>query len=230
MNLHCFKDNWVFRLSHILDKVAEISPDVIAFQEVCSDPHSYENQIHYIRNYLSEKGYPIKGLEAQYTHQAWDQYNEYIVLITKHEVMRTDKGNLPKSILQRGYVSFLIDNKWFTNTHLEYHSDHYYDRRAQIDFLANRYPFQAHLLMGDFNSSCVDSEQDILRRYSYKPFFPGMTQTGNDGNSSNEIDGFWISYPFYSQAKSMRAFSLLTEKVNDQYLSDHYAIMTQIQF
>ncbi|MGZ3790486.1 MAG: endonuclease/exonuclease/phosphatase family protein [Bacteriovorax sp.] len=230
MNIHCFKDDWEFRLSHILTKLVEMSPDVMAFQEVCENPSTHEGQIEYIKNFLIQRNYPLKAIEAQYTHLAWDQYSEYILLISKQEVSAIDKGFLPPSLLQRGFIAFNISDRWFINTHLEFRADNAQYRKNQIEFLTNRFFNLAHLIMGDFNSSPESWEQNIFKKKDYRSFFPGPTQTGDDGNLDNKIDGFWFSPLFYSTINSHSGAILFKEKVQDKYLSDHFAVITQLKF
>lgn len=230
MNIHCFKDDWKFRLSHILDKLNKISPDVIAFQEVCVDPVTHESEILYIQNFLTQNGYPINAIEAQFTHYAWDQFDEYIVLITKKNVSAIDRGFLPESLLQRGYIGFNIAKRWYINTHLEFRADNSQFRKNQINFLTNHFLNQSHLIMGDFNSSPDDEEQSIFKQKNYKSYFPGATQTGDDGNSHNNIDGFWFSPNFSSSLSSYSGSILFKEKVQDRYLSDHFAVLAQLDF
>jgi endonuclease/exonuclease/phosphatase family metal-dependent hydrolase len=230
MNLYCLKDDWEFRLSHILSKVAEISPHVIAFQEVCIDSVSKENQIDYIKTFLIQKGYPLKKIEEQYTHRAWDKYDEYIVMVSKENVTAIDKGFLPQSLLQRGYIAFNVNDQWFINVHLEFRADNAHFRKNQIEFLSNRFMNQAHLIMGDFNSSPEDSEQQVFRQKGYNPYFPGPTQTGDDGNSRTNIDGIWFSSQFNSKLRSISGAILFKDKVQDRYLSDHFGVMSHLEF
>jgi endonuclease/exonuclease/phosphatase family metal-dependent hydrolase len=228
MNLHCFNDNWEFRFNNILQRLIEISPDVIAFQEVCENPSTHESQIAYIKNFLNQKGYPIRAVDTQFTHLAWGKDNEFIMLLSKYDVSVVDKGMLPSSVLQRGFLGFRIFDRWFINTHLEYRSDNGAYRKTQIDFLTSRYWDQPNVIMGDFNSSPDDIEQGIFRDKFYTSYFPGSTQTGNDGNSHTNIDGFWFSSTFYSGLKLVTGAILFKEKIQGQYLSDHFAVITQL--
>jgi endonuclease/exonuclease/phosphatase family metal-dependent hydrolase len=231
MNLHCFDGDWRFRLSTILNTVSSISPEVISFQEVCENPVNGDSQIVFIRNYLLEKGYPVNAFESQFTHMAWDnKFSEFILLISKQQVSNLDKGFLPPSLMQRSYIGFEINNRWYINTHLEFRADNGNYRRNQIDFLTSRFWNRPNVIMGDFNSSPEDSEQNIFREKFYTAYFPGSTQTGNDGNSHTNIDGFWFSKTFYSSTKLITGAIMFKEKINGDYLSDHYAVITQINF
>ncbi|MBL7671369.1 MAG: endonuclease/exonuclease/phosphatase family protein [Bdellovibrionaceae bacterium] len=233
MNVQCFTGDWQFRLSQILDSFIELSPDVIGLQEVCVDKESKQSQIEFIRNYLVNrpwgKTYGLRGIESQFTHEAWGRYDESLVILTKLEVSAVDKGFLPASLLQRGYVAFLIDGVWYINTHLEYKSENAQARKNQIEFLMGRFAKQNHVIGGDFNSSPDSQDQARLRGEGYLDIFPGDSHLGSDGNSSARIDGFWISPKFRSAISGISSEVFLNKKVQDQYLSDHFAIRADLQ-
>lgn len=230
MNVHCYQDNWQFRFQHILDFIIQLDPDLIALQEVCSGPTESINQFDYIRQYLSQRGYPTNTFEGQYTHPAWGKYDESLLMISKHRNQWVDKGFLPASKLQRGYIGLLIDGRWYINTHLEYHADNAQFRKAQFDFLRDRYQGQTHVLMGDFNSSTDSMEQADLWQSGYQPLFPGYSHNGEDGNGSHRIDGFWLSPTLLGSLNRYEGHVMLNEKVQDQYLSDHYAVFLSLFF
>ncbi|MBK7961941.1 MAG: endonuclease/exonuclease/phosphatase family protein [Bdellovibrionales bacterium] len=233
MNIQCFAGDWQFRLSQILDKFIELSPEVIGLQEVCVDKESKQSQIEFIRNYLLNrpwgKTYDLRGLESQFTHEAWGRYDESLVILTKLKVSAVDKGFLPVSLLQRGYVAFLIDGVWYINTHLEYKSENAQARKSQIEFLVGRFAKQNHVIGGDFNSSPDSEDHARFRREGYLDIFPGDSHLGSDGNSSLRIDGFWISPKFRNAISGISSEVFLNKKVQDQYLSDHFAIRADLQ-
>jgi endonuclease/exonuclease/phosphatase family metal-dependent hydrolase len=234
MNIQCFAGNWKFRLSRILDTFIELSPDVIGLQEVCEDRVNNVSQIEFIRSYLSGqtsgRGYNIQGLEAQLTHQAWGQYEESLVLLTKLKVSAVDKGLLPPSLLQRGYVAFQINRVWYVNTHLEYLPENALARRNQFEFLMGRFAGQDHIIGGDFNSSPDSEEQAELKKRGYFDIFPGDSHLGSSGDSTLKIDGFWISPKLRSAISRISSEIFLNQKVQDQYLSDHFAVRAELQF
>ncbi|MBK9321972.1 MAG: endonuclease/exonuclease/phosphatase family protein [Bdellovibrionaceae bacterium] len=232
LNIHCAQNNWKFRLTHILDEVVRISPDVIAFQEVCEEDSKRETQALFIQSYLVKKGYPFKAMSEQFTHFAWaNKFKEYVLLISKHKVESIEKDYLPASPLQRGYVAFLINDVWYINTHLEYKSENAKFRQEQIYFLMNRFQQFPHVIMGDFNSSPKSAEQNQLIQNGYKNYFPGNTHTGaEDGNESARIDGYWFSKLLLPDINFLGGEILLKEKVNGQYLSDHFAVLAIFQF
>lgn len=241
MNVHCLNDNWQYRTEQILNKFLELNPEVIALQEVCKDSQTKENQIDFIYRYLNSRGYPLKALEAQYTHDAWGRYEEYLVLITNKNVSKIEKGYLPISLLQRAYLAFLIEGTWYVNTHLEYRSFDNEVRRQQLAFLVRQFEWWPHVIMGDFNSSPQSYEQGLLHEKGYFPFFPDKTFIGNEGVTSpvtsiyldpieTRIDGFWFDPKMSARIKNVDGFAFLKERYNGKHLSDHLPVFVNYQW
>jgi endonuclease/exonuclease/phosphatase family metal-dependent hydrolase len=230
MNVHCYLDNWEFRFQKILDYLMSISPDVIAFQEVCTNPKAGTSQIDFIRNYLAGHGYPVNSFEAQYTHRAWDQFDEYVLMISKHQNQKVDKGFLPQSILQRGYVALNIDGNWYVNLHLEYRAEDAQVRNIQLDFIRQRFVNSPHMVMGDFNSSPESSEQSDLWDSGYAPVFPGPSHAEQDNKFDAKIDGYWLSPGIQNRLAHYDGKIVLKEKVDGQQLSDHFAVLLNFGF
>lgn len=230
MNLQCFAGNWQFRLEQILNRVLELSPDVVSFQEVCTTQNNDLSQIEFIKKYLTDRRYPLQAIVAQFTHPAWNQFNEFLVVITKQNVLAIDQGMLPQSPLQRGYIALKLNPFWYINTHLEYKLENWSYRQRQIDFLIQRFSNEAHIIGGDFNSAPESQEQFNFKRTSYLDFFPGNTFIGDDGNNSRRIDGMWFSPRARMFLKTLNGGITLDQKVNGQYLSDHFAIYSMLTF
>lgn len=228
MNIHCYQDHWELRFNQILDRVRAIDPDVIAFQEVCTSPTTNHSQIEFIRNGLKARGFPLGTFESLYTHKAWDKFDEYLLMISKKPAYQVDKGLLPPSLLQRGYVGFQIDGLWYLNTHLEYREDNSPSRRRQLGFLFDRFKGQPHIISGDFNSYPESEEQSWLSAEGYNYLFPGPSHVGHDGNSSDRIDGYWLSPLIKQRITRALASIVLNEKVDGHFLSDHFGVLLEM--
>lgn len=230
MNIHCYQDDWEFRFNQIIDRVVALNPDLIAFQEVCTSPSLHHSQIDFIRGALRQRGFPIGTFESLYTHRAWDRYDEYLLMIAKKPASMIDKGLLPPSLLQRGYVGIQVEGHWYINIHLEFREDNVSSRRQQLGFLYDRFKGKPHIIAGDFNSHPQSSEQNWLFREGYSYFFPGPSHVGHDGNASDRIDGFWLS-PLMSQRISRaEARIVLDQMVDGQHLSDHFGVLLETQW
>ncbi len=230
MNIHCLNDNWRFRTEEILNKFIELKPEVVSLQEVCIDRKSGENQIEFINNYLLSRGYPLIAIESQYTHQAWGQYDEYLVIFTSKKITHINKGYLPQSLLQRAFLSFLIEGTWYINTHLEYRNIDIQIRRDQLDFLSRQFEWWPHVLMGDFNSSPKSFEQQLLHDKKYFPFFPDNTFIGTFESFDTQIDGFWFDPKMTSKIKNIQGYAFLKEQYENKHLSDHLAVFVNYEW
>jgi endonuclease/exonuclease/phosphatase family metal-dependent hydrolase len=228
MNLHCYHDNWELRFHRILSEIIEIDPDIVSFQEVCTDSKTHDSQIRFIQNFFSSHGYPVNTLEFQFTHPAWGQFDEYLVTVSKYGNQGVNKGLLPKSLLQRGYIGVRLENTWYVNTHLEFRADNSNYRNEQLIFLQNRFTGNPHILLGDFNSSPDSSEQAVLQKSQYYPIFPGPTFIGDDGNAADTIDGFWISPEARSIFYGQQGKIILDQRFKEGYLSDHFGVQLNL--
>lgn len=230
INLHCMLDQWQRRLPIILDQIISQSPDIIAFQEVCSNPSTGESQIAYINNYLNHRAYPIHSSEIIYAHAAWGKYDEHLMIVSKHSAIQTDKGLLPASLLQRVFVALKINDIWYINTHLAYRDVDAQNRKDQLQFIINRFASDRHIIMGDFNSSPKSWEQSELYNRGYYPFFPDRTFTGDSSNLEFAIDGFWFDPKILKKIHAIRGHAFLKDPVDGLRLSDHYAVKSEFEF
>ncbi len=228
LNIQCFKNNWKFRLAHILSPIIKNGVDIVSFQEVCKSKE--QNQIEFIAKFLKKHGYDLKSLAYQFTHKAWDKYDEDLLIFSKHKAQKIKRGFLPWSPLQRAYVALKINDVWYVNIHLEHKKEYYKYRRDQIHFLVKEFENTDHVFMGDYNSSPQTQEQNELWNKKYKPYFPGPSHLGNDGNAVRTIDGFWFNYSFRKKLSNIRAKLVYTKKVNNQHLSDHLGVFSIINF
>ena len=219
MNLHCTIDHWKFRVNKILDRIAEVNPQVISFQEVCVDKK--DNMITYIENGLKSRGIKIRTTLKIFTHIAWDKYDEYMLLFSTKESQEYLAGPLPKSPLRRAYIATKVDNIWFINIHLEHRQDYAPYREKQIQFLTDKFKNKKHIIMGDFNSSPDYTEQTQLQDLDYTNFFPGFTHPLP--KPVRAIDGFWVSPGIDS--RNFQVEKLLEKPINNIYLSDHSGVL-----
>jgi endonuclease/exonuclease/phosphatase family metal-dependent hydrolase len=228
MNLHCLNDDWKFRFTHIINKIVELSPDIVSLQEVCINPKTGDNAIDYLKSELSRKGYPVAADLSLYTHKAWDQFDEYILIISKKTISAYDSQLFPPSLLQRGYVALKFNDIWFINTHLEYRSDNSNFRNQEIEILRQHFNNTPHVIMGDFNSAPDSIEQSQLGKNGYMSLFPNKSFQGNDGNFADNIDGFWISPVLRSYTTRASTSVHLNYLVDGKALSDHFAVQAQL--
>ena len=198
--------------------MAKLDPDVISFEEVCVD--GSENMIGFIRSGLRSRGYAYKSYVKVYTHKAWDKYDEYMLMFSKHNAQKTQRGSLPHSPLKRSYQAMKIADSWFVNVHLEHRRDYHPYRENQVKFLISNFKNEKHIIMGDFNSSPFDREQKAFHNLGYTNYFPSLTHP--QPKPTRAIDGFWISPTLH--ARSVEAKSLFKNTVDGVHLSDHLGV------
>ena len=219
-NIHCTFESWELRIEELARILGKIRPDIIAFQEVCRDQANDMPQE--ILRALRRNGYPVSSYETQFSHMAWDKYEELQMTISRHRPEEIIKGLLPKSPLQRAFLALKIDGVWYINVHLEYLDDYADYRSQQIRFLTEKFEKTPHLIFGDYNSEPSSSEQIQLHKKGYSSFFPGPTYPAH--NPVMAIDGFWGSPELRGRLFRSESNVLLKEIFQGNYLSDHFAI------
>ena len=130
LNLHCFEDDWENRFDFICKHIAENDYDVVALQEVCE--YEEGNATDYILEKLNHFGYQVNSFGKRFSHMAWNQYREHVVILSKHHVEEMRDSDLPYSPFQRVYVAMKIQGCWFVDTHLEFKEDWKDYRLAQV--------------------------------------------------------------------------------------------------
>lgn len=219
-NLHCVLEDWKMRIDEIAKHMARARPDFIAFQEVCID--QFNDMPQGILEALARHGYPVASHHIQYGHMAWDKYDEYLMVISRHPIQREEKGFLPKSPLQRSYLAYKVNGIWLINVHLEYRDDWASYRAEQVRFLIDKFKGRPHIIMGDFNSEPTSFEQTLFHDRGYKSYFPGPSRPAN--NPTMAIDGFWVSPELQGRLSGSRSELLFKQSHGGIYLSDHLGV------
>lgn len=220
-NLHCFENQWEKRLEILAKEIAQLSPSVLAFQEVCTSENA--SMIDALKDKLLASGYPLQETSSIFTHRAWDKYDEHIVIMSKEKAEAIESGLLPPSPLQRAYVSIKVQNIFFVNTHLE-HLDPKY-RKEEINFLIKNFAARPHIIMGDLNSNPKNQEQRAFFDSGYTPFFTGPTYPSTKPTMT--FDGFWVSQEVSKQpvANTARVFE---QSYDGLFLSDHTGVLFKL--
>jgi endonuclease/exonuclease/phosphatase family metal-dependent hydrolase len=221
------KDTWKHRVSLILDKAIDLDSDFINLQEICS--YQNESMNDFILSYLKKKTGSAWYSNTHFMHLAWDKYDEFIGLYTKHIPQKVESGFLPNSPLPRAYVATKLNGIWYVGVHLEHSNEWGHFRKAQIDFLLNKFGNKKAILMGDFNSGFDWPEQKIFRTSNWKPFFPGLTYPSHKPYKG--IDGFWMSPSLKANVNKVNMLLNKPTSVNNKlmYLSDHFGVFMKFQ-
>lgn len=223
MNLHCFKDNWQERFETVLAALSAEDIAVYAFQELCSGEN--EDQVAYLSRRIQELHPGEWSASSVFTHRAWDKYDESLLILARGENLLVRSEMLPASPLQRGFVAVRLQDIWHVNTHLEYHADNSAYRLKQLEYLVNEFDGQAHLIMGDFNSSPDMKEQLPLRLGFYESYFPGPTFPAS--RPELHIDGFWLSPELQKRFPRVTVSGLFGPDSQHGIQSDHLGILLE---
>lgn len=227
MNIHCMKNSWKQRVSLILDEAIKERSDFINLQEICI--YKDESVNDFILSYLKEKTGIQWHANIHFMHLAWDKYDEFIGLYTKHSPTDIDAGFLPISPLRRAYVATKVNDIWYVGIHLE-HSDSWGEyRKEQINFLLNKFGNKKTVLMGDFNSGYEWPEQKIFIDSNWNSYFPGLTYPSHKPYKG--IDGFWTSPDLKVNIRQVKMILNTPKSVNNEliYLSDHFGVFMEFK-
>lgn len=227
MNIHCMKDNWKQRVALILDEAISKDSDFINLQEICT--HKKESMNNFILSYLTAKTGTIWHANLHYMHLAWDKYDEYIGLYTKHRPDNIDSGFLPRSPLTRAYTAIELNGVWFVGVHLEHSNEWGHYREKQIQFLLQKFKNKKVVLMGDFNSGFNWPEQRQLVASNWKSYFPGLSYPSHKPYKG--IDGFWVSPSLKVNINQVQMVLNQPRIINNtsMFLSDHFGVFMEFQ-
>jgi len=216
------KDSWKQRVSLILDRAIELNSDFINLQEICS--YKDESMNKFILSYLKTKTGINWHANTHFMHLAWDKYDEFIGLYTKHTPQKIDSGFLPNSPLQRAYAATKVDGIWFVGVHLEHSNEWGKYRKEQIEFLLNKFGNEKTIIMGDFNSGFDWPEQQSFITSNWRSFFPGLTYPSQKPYKA--IDGFWMSPNLKVNIKQVQMLLNTPKLIGNRliHLSDHFGV------
>ncbi len=226
-NLHCFENQWQKRLKILAKEIAKSDYDIISLQEVCRDKENDAMEFLFLE--LKKNGYLIKSFEKKFAHMAWDKYQEFLLMFSKHDALKAESGDLPESPMHRVYVSMTLNDVEFVNVHLEYSEEWQQYRKNQIDFLAKKYRAKKAIIMGDFNTLKQSKESEGFADNNFTSFFAGNTYPAIAPEI--EIDGFWASEEFMKnyQLKDPQLEFKKTYSKEELYLSDHFGVSISYQ-
>lgn len=223
MNVRCLKDNWQKRIEHILTEAIKQNVDILALQELCQ--YKSEDSFEFVKKLLYKKTGKYWYSSKHFMHIAWDQYDEYVAIFSKHPPEKIDAGFLPASPLQRAYSALKIKGRYYVSVHLEHKDEYSQYRYQQIRFLLNKFQNEKTVLMGDFNSDEHWNEQQVLHQKKWRAYFPDLSYPSHAPYKA--IDGFWLSPQFDLNVKGFKR--LLDRPIEgEMFPSDHFAVLLNL--
>ena len=250
-NLHGWEIEWPTRLGMILDKVEELKPDLIGFQEVLQTPGTggIDNSVRVMVDSL----YRRTGVRYEYiferTHTGWGRYDEGLGILSRHIILERGILALPAGVFQRKalYCKALtpVGVVHFFDTHLSHLQQNEPVRIAQVKAIKKFVEIKsadgipaANIVCGDFNA--IPSSRPILKltqvdsagvRYldSWAEMNPGRSGFTVPAESPNAR----IDYIFLRDGDKSRVTGsqLVLEKPNEHgiYPSDHIGVFSTFE-
>jgi endonuclease/exonuclease/phosphatase (EEP) superfamily protein YafD len=204
INIQCLSHSWMQRYEFIATELASQNPDIIALQEACTEGGT--DGIAFMVDKLAQRGWRTQAKIEQFTHVAYDRFDEYVVLLSRLPVEAREGGKLPYSPLTRSYAALKVAGTWYVNTHLEHKDEWSHYRSAQIGFLRNRFANESVILMGDWNSHESYPAHDPYRG----------------------IDGFWVGPQYRGHSRSLHSYRFLDlPMASGGYASDHVGLILE---
>jgi len=238
LNLRCLMDDWDRRLPILAAGIATVDPDLLGFQEVCSEPNASDNLAELLSalEVLTQKTY---YLHRTVTHWSWDRYDEGLAVASPHRLASSTVVDLPAGLFPRkAILSRVITPQGpvvFATTHLDHQSSE--ARLLQIQTLLPELASFAQeqeviLLTGDMNEAPAGDVSSSLRQADFSDAWASL-HPNEDGYTfpsvqpSVRIDYLWIranSSDFVPEAIER----ILDLAVDGVYASDHVGISASV--
>ncbi len=232
------------RMELVLSKIMEESPDIVGLQEVGDDWKPF------FRENIDSTGYAKLGhgrYQLGYSEENNILYKkDKFDLIESDTVWLTDTPEIeskwknpedPTDGFPRIMTYAVLRRKSdgtvfvFANTHLETDApaqDHqaYWLTQILQDKFCNEYPI---ILTGDFNCSEGATAYNIVVDFGFEPTNRYGESTGTfNGYSRKNGEGPIIDFCFVNEYISVKSYKVMPATVNDQYVSDHNAIVSEV--
>jgi endonuclease/exonuclease/phosphatase family metal-dependent hydrolase len=238
------------RILHIIDNLIELDPDIIGLQEINESltAGGIDNQAKVIADSLSSYfGIPYYYY-YEFTHLAWwDQFREFVGIISKYPVEETGYRQLTAGVFPRKVVWNKINTPIGTvnvfTTHLS--AFNLWEIRIQqvqqiisfVDSIEFQHPVIASILTGDFNDppdstsiqqlTNTGTDTFYVMTYAYvNPTDPGYTVPSNQPTSK-------IDYVFIKNTGGLEPFeSTVVMKepyAPGKFCSDHLGVLTSFR-
>ncbi len=226
--------NWIKRTAATIELIRNKKLDVIGTQELT--PRTKE--------YLEEKLNEFYFIgDARGSAGISDEYNSILLRKEMFELVNSNTYSLSNNIYKKGgrfpldffpricTIVHVINNKdkyLIINTHLDNLFN--YNRKLQLEVLSEIIDLEKQddedvIVMGDFNMKLTG----VLERFR-KENKLASTKPINFGSSYRNIDRKEpIDYVFLSSNLETEESSLITDKYNGIFPSDHYPVMVKIK-
>ncbi|MBW2454559.1 MAG: endonuclease/exonuclease/phosphatase family protein [Deltaproteobacteria bacterium] len=238
LNLRCRLDDWNARLPLVVQALARIKPDVVAFQEDCieSGGPSQAAEIGAVLSTYTHRGYEVR---RETTHQATsgnDTYDEGVSLLSAHHVLASHSLSLPYTNFPRKAlaVDVVVRGQALRvySTHFDYGTGSETERTQSAEAIVADLPGSgATVVAGDFNADPGEPAIAVLAGAltdlwtAANPSQPGRTFPAS--SPTERIDYLFGSADLSS---ALLGAKLLDEQQGGVLLSDHFGVAMAASF
>lgn len=240
--------DWAIRQKMILDELEQIQPDLIGFQEVVQTPApgvGDDNRAKILADSLFYRTGYFYDFVFAYTHLSWNQFDEGIAILTRHQILDSEELALPPGLFHRkalwcrvltpaGMINFF-------DTHLSFGNQEpvrIQQVQAIMAFVAAKNADSlaaANLLCGDFNAIPSSlpihllTTPDSAGGFYYdswavaNPGQPGFTVPSN--NPDARIDYIFLKDGEYGEVLGSQIV-LNQPNANNIFPSDHFGVLS----
>ncbi|WP_208586894.1 endonuclease/exonuclease/phosphatase family protein [Gracilibacillus suaedae] len=252
LNCHSWQEeDQLTKIASLAKTIVEKEYDVIALQEVSQKESSNlvdgqireDNYGQVVLNEMELLGETRYQLEWVSAHQAFDEYEEGLAIITKHPIKHVEKYYLTKSTdyyFWKTRVALVVDVEMdasvqtFISCHLGWWNDEEEPSHYQLDQLmsvasrGNRV-----FLLGDFNSEAEKREEgyDYLISKGWKDTYNLATERDSGVTVRGEIAGWKgngkdkrIDFIFVNEPIHVKSSNVIFNGKNSKVISDHYGV------
>jgi endonuclease/exonuclease/phosphatase family metal-dependent hydrolase len=241
LNLRHDADRWSERFPLVIKNLVEISPDLIAFQEVCDSIHQADLVAERLNSQLSDTPHYNVFYEKKWRNQD----NEGIAILTRLKVAKYESIQLPIGgrVAQKIKITQDSNEYIFINTHLHHKpKDNEMIRMRQIKAILEWVSdelFQC-IIIGDFNAK-PKSKTILTLKKIYKSAYETINENEPEFTFPTPLIsdiGEWfeprtVDYIFYNPAVYTLTDSklvMITPDLTDSTLfsSDHFGLFAEI--
>ena len=232
VNLRCLLDDWPARRPLLVDALAAIDADILAFQEICHADDGTDSLDELLALLTDTTGRSYQVVRAT-THRSWEIYDEGIALVTHLPLAHESELSIPPGIFPRkaivAAVTSPLGTLWVGATHLSF-GDQANVRQAQLaairDSLAGSEKTSS-VIMGDMNAPPAEGAVvDALSsgyRDTWAQINPEPGHTYPSSAPSARIDHILLR----SETLRARSSSLFLDTPTSGVLpSDHLGVLT----
>jgi len=238
LNLRCRLDGWSARLPLVVEALARIKPDVVAFQEDCIDSGgpTQAAEIGALLSTYTHRGYEVRH---EVTHQATsgnESYDEGVSLLSAHRVQTSHALALPYQNFPRTALAVDVTVRGQAlrvySTHFDYGTSSEAQRtQSAQDIVADLPTTGAAVVAGDLNADPAEPAIAVLAGAltdlwtAANPQDPGLTFPAT--SPAERID-----YVFGSTqlGTDLLGAKLLNEQQGSTLLSDHLGVAAAATF